>query len=70
MHLCKSKTGTPCDIPFAYQGYHYDTCINLDSGGVPWCYTDVTNKTWEACSNTSCTEMNGMMKFIVQCSQF
>ena len=59
IRMCKSKSGTACDIPFVYQGQRYDTCINVDSGGERWCYTNVTDKKWETCSASSCDELNG-----------
>ena len=68
--MCKTKTGAPCDIPFEYKGYQYDSCINVDSGGVPWCYTNVTDKKWEACSKSSCTAINGMVRLNVQCCPY
>ena len=58
--VCRSKSGTACDIPFVYQGQQYDTCVNVDSGGSRWCYTNVTDKKWEICRATSCEEPNGM----------
>ena len=59
IRVCKSNTGTPCDLPFEYQGQYYDTCINIDSGGHRWCYTNETDKTWETCSMSSCAEIEG-----------
>ena len=56
---CKSTTGRPCDYPFPYKGNYYDTCINVDSGGNRWCYTNVTTKTWEYCDSFSCPPTNG-----------
>ena len=51
---CKTKTGVPCDVPFLYEKMYYDTCINVDNGGVSWCYTNGTNKDWGVCNLTSC----------------
>ena len=30
---------------------HYDGCINVDNGGLPWCYTNFTNKEWDICNS-------------------
>ena len=51
---CQTETGIPCQLPFEYNGNYYDTCINVDNGGVPWCYTDLEKKYWEICNNSTC----------------
>ena len=64
-HDCKSKNGDLCDIPFVYDGKCYDSCINVDNGGVPWCYTDATNKQWQTCSKSSCPNLQGLFIFVL-----
>ena len=49
--VCKTETGIPCQLPFQYNGNYYDTCINVDNGGVPWCYTNIEKKYWEICNS-------------------
>ena len=39
---CTTESGIPCAIPFLYKGKYYDSCIDIDNGGVPWCYIDNT----------------------------
>ena len=48
----KTKSGSSCHIPFIYNDMHYDSCINVDNGGVPWCYTNFTKKEWDTCNNS------------------
>ena len=40
-----------------YEGMYYDTCINVDNGGVPWCYTNTTIMDWEECTSTTCQNL-------------
>lgn len=49
----KTKSGSSCHIPFIYNDLHYDTCINVDNGGVSWCYTNITKKEWDICDSLS-----------------
>ena len=58
--------GEDCEIPFYYHGKYYDSCINIDNGGIPWCYhkyNNITNggvkKEWGICSSSSCPSMKG-----------
>ena len=62
--ICKSKTGIPCVLPFQYNGNYYDTCINADNGGVPWCYTNVAKNYWEICNNSTCPNSYGECYFL------
>ena len=32
-----------------YDGKRYDGCIDIDSNGKPWCYTDHSRKEWDYC---------------------
>ena len=54
---CRTKTGRSCQIPFIYEEMYYDTCINIDNGGVPWCYTNILDMEWDACTNTTCQNL-------------
>ena len=56
---CKVVSGVPCEIPFIYNGDYYDTCTNVDNGGKYWCYTNLSNKSWENCDESSCPLQNG-----------
>ena len=56
---CNTNSGIACELPFSYNGAYYDTCINVDNGGVGWCYTNVTSKMWENCDITTCPDVNG-----------
>ena len=56
---CKTRSGIPCQIPFTYGEMHYDTCINIDNGGVPWCFTNQSTGRWDACTASSCSNVEG-----------
>ena len=65
--ICKSVDGEKCEIPFLYHGKYYDSCINVDNGGVPWCYHSNKSiakgkniKEWSTCDHSSCPTMKGM----------
>ena len=46
---------------------YYDTCVNVDNGGTPWCYTNMTNKEWDICSAASCPNFQGkFFRYITQ----
>ena len=64
--VCKTKPGMPCELPFAYNGNYYDTCINVDNDGVPWCYTNATLKYWGICDTSTCPKSNGVYYFFFQ----
>ena len=57
--LCKTKKNIPCEYPFSYNGNYYDACINIDSGGKRWCYTNITTKSWDFCDEFNCQQKNG-----------
>ena len=38
---------------------HYDTCINLDNGGMPWCFTNESTGRWDTCDASSCSSLEG-----------
>ena len=57
--ICKTTTGVPCDYPFSYGTNFYDTCINIDSGGKNWCYSNATTKAWGYCDLESCPQKAG-----------
>jgi len=59
IRIRKTESGTPCEIPFAYKEQTYDTCVNIDNGGVPWCYTNLANQEWETCNKTNCLNLRG-----------
>ena len=68
--VCQSVEGEKCEIPFLYHGKYYDSCINIDNGGVPWCYhtnknitNDENRKDWGICTDSSCPTMKGK-KFV------
>ena len=66
LRVCTTKGGIPCDIPFVYQGHHYDSCIRVDNSEIPWCYTNTTNKEWGECSTTSCSNIQSKLpRFIL-----
>ena len=47
-----------CDIPFEFKGQKYASCIDVDNGGIPWCYTNTSNKEWNTC-NASYSKWTG-----------
>ncbi|CAB4057959.1 MMP2 [Lepeophtheirus salmonis] len=36
---CRTLGGQTCLIPFEYRGTTYNSCTNVDNGGVDWCAT-------------------------------
>ena len=63
---CKSVEGAECEIPFKYHGKYYDSCINVDNGGTPWCYDSnesisdgESQKEWGICTIETCPTMKG-----------
>ena len=49
-----------------YHGKHYDSCINVDNGGTPWCFHSKDNTSndeykseWGICTHESCPTMKG-----------
>ena len=54
---CKTIDGSPCDIPFLFKGQYYGTCINVDNGGEPWCYTNMPTMEWNSCTVSSCPDL-------------
>ena len=62
--ICKADNGISCDVPFVYQGEYYDSCINVDNGGIPWCYTNSTKKDWGTCSFKSCSTLQSRFPII------
>ena len=57
--ICQTTNGIPCDYPFSYGGNFYDTCINIDSGGKHWCYSNATIRSWGYCDSESCPQSTG-----------
>ena len=51
---CKTVGDEVCEIPFQYKGKLFATCINVDNGGRPWCFTDAKNNKWNICDSSSC----------------
>ena len=57
--LCSTENGIRCVMPFPYQGKYYENCIDIDNGGVPWCYTSTEKKHWGVCKMSSCPKARG-----------
>ena len=57
---CKTVAGTPCEMPFRYGQYFYDSCINIDNDGEPWCYVNITQKKWGKCDESTCPYQKGL----------
>ena len=51
---CSTDSGIPCVMPFRYNGKYYENCVDIDNGGVPWCYKNVEKKSWGICNMSSC----------------
>ena len=56
---CKTTLNEKCEIPFSYKGERYDTCLDVDNGGKPWCYTNATALEWRNCNYSTCPEIKG-----------
>ena len=79
--VCRTDSGIPCAIPFLYKGKYYDSCIDIDNGGVPWCYikvdetllvswgftnyTGLRNNLWGTCNDISCPNTPGIFDTII-----
>ena len=57
--VCKTDSGIPCELPLIYNGKYYDTCIDVDNGGVHWCYINTTEKRWKTCNMSTCPNAKG-----------
>ena len=66
MPICQTKNGKPCEFPFSYNGRSYDMCVDVDNGGVPWCYTNFQRNTWGNCNISSCPVPNGELNITPQ----
>ena len=62
--VCFTVSRKTCEIPFLYDENYYDTCINVDNGGVPWCYTNSDKGQWEACNIKSCPNSTGRLEVL------
>ena len=62
---CLTISGVPCEIPFVYDGNYYDTCINVDNGGVLWCYTNHETKNWDFCDVNTCSITEGISDHLI-----
>ena len=61
---CKTVRNESCDFPFEFKGKKYSTCINVDNGGQPWCFTNTTTMEWGSCNSFSCPESKGLHSFL------
>ena len=59
--VCSTDGLIPCVMPFLYQGKYYENCIDIDNGGVPWCYTNVEKKVWGICDMSTCQRSQGTL---------
>ena len=59
MSICQTKNGKGCEFPFWYNDRGYAMCIDVDNGGVPWCYTNLQRSTWGNCNISSCPVSRG-----------
>ena len=56
----------PCHFPFEYSGREYQSCIEVDSPGLPWCSTTgkFSNDTWGYCDcYVNCKMLNPTSPF-------
>lgn len=56
---CVTETNEVCDFPFNYKGEKFASCLDVDNGGQPWCYTNTSSKEWNNCNSSKCLLKEG-----------
>ena len=63
-NLCSTEIGEACEIPFQYNQRYYESCIDTNNGGVPWCYTNTEMKHWGVCKKSACPNARGKSLYL------